>query len=721
MESPLQPVKSRSTLWLVLGVAIAIGLAAIAIALINLDAYLNSQKQWLEETTSRLLARDVSFERIGVSIRGGLGVRLTKPRIGDDPAYSDEAFLSADAIEVRIGLWAALNGEVEIRSATLVAPVLRVQQAKQGWNFDSLGESSARESEAPEVEQDEPGAREILIALFEVSNGTLHYTNSTGESPYSIEAQKIESSASEWRPGESFEFEARAAMHGADSHNTTIVATLHPNDGDGPAVIDLDLKLIAHESAQLIELAPIAALLPADFTARGPLHAELKLTGPTDQLAIEARVDVEEVALSSDAFDKPAGAPLDVQLVGTLNDEALEVSDLVLRAANLSLRSKARLLRTQPATLDFEVHSDQIPMQALGLHRELVPEESVEYEVLKNVRASGRLTLVDGATGKIAFQSSSGFLRGVDYESLAVDIDLEGDRVRAAFRSPKGGIGRFPLAKLELDMLLEGGRLQLERGSVEILGGQLHAKGQTQTLDSVRHSQLEAKLMGARAEALDAVLNPNSKQNAEGLLTARVSLAGRGASWEELKNTLEATGAIRIEEGVLNSVNLAQGAIDAIVGVPGLSAIFSRSLRESNPQIFDSSETEFETIDIGIRLADGVAQTEQIEIRTSGYKIVGQGSITLDGEVDAHAILTFSQSFTKRLGLSGKLLAGVLNPAGLLAIPLRIVGTLPDIETQADPAYIARALQKGLLQDPIGLLLGGADAVLDSRSWLEKR
>jgi uncharacterized protein involved in outer membrane biogenesis len=708
-------VKPRSALWIVLAVLLAAVVGGVIFALENVNAYLRSQKPFVEKTASNLLNREVRFDDIGVSFAGGLGIRLSNPRVGEDAAYSEEAFLAADAIEVTIGIRAALDGDVDIRTVDLVTPVLRLHHLPSGWNFDSLGRSTDdRESEPADELDDEPDARDIVISFLQATNGTVFYTNRLGDVPYTIEATRIEMSAEEWRPGQPFTFDGKAVLHGADSHNTHVSASIHPKPS-GPTQLDLEVKLVAHEAARIIELPPVAALVPEDVRASGPLHASLTLSGPTRALEFDARLDVGQVGITSEAVDKPPESLLDLRLRGKLHDDGpLEVAEFVVRGPQLTAQGSATLERSEPRTLDFQLRSDALPLNSLGLHRELVPPESREFEIFRKLQGSGTLTLAAGekARGTLHLQSDSGFLRGVEYQQGAVDVTLSDGPMQARSRFGAGQVGPLPFSNLAFNLTLDGPRLQLDGGRAELLGGQFTAHGETvRRVGEVRQTSFSARLDGAQAERLDDALRADSKRNAEGKLSAYVDLNGSGSDWEELRSTLAANGAIKIDEGVLHQVNLAKGAVDAIMAIPGLASIFTRKARKQNPEVFDASRTEFEAIDIRFAVADGVAKTDDIEIKTTGYKILGRGEITLLGEVDANALLTFSESVTGKLGRSGKLLGGLTNPAGLLSIPVRLVGTLPNIETKADPAHITRAVGRGLLMDPVKGLMGGATSL----------
>ena len=70
--------------WAILGVLLVALVAIAVLAVSNLSSYLNRNRAWLAEQVGTALGRPVEFDEIGVSLRGGLGARVTNVRIGDD-------------------------------------------------------------------------------------------------------------------------------------------------------------------------------------------------------------------------------------------------------------------------------------------------------------------------------------------------------------------------------------------------------------------------------------------------------------------------------------------------------------------------------------------------------------------------------------------------------------------------------------------------------------
>ena len=67
--------------WIILGVILAAVVGALALALANLNSYLNRNKDWLAVQVENALGRKVTFSEIGVQLFGGFGARIKDLKI----------------------------------------------------------------------------------------------------------------------------------------------------------------------------------------------------------------------------------------------------------------------------------------------------------------------------------------------------------------------------------------------------------------------------------------------------------------------------------------------------------------------------------------------------------------------------------------------------------------------------------------------------------------
>src|SRR5438094_6430715 len=179
--------------WIILGVILAAVVGALALALANLNSYLNRNKDWLAVQVENALGRKVTFSEIGVQLFGGFGARIKDLKIADDPAFSKDDFVKAGDVQVSIHLWPALFGRYEVKRVALVRPEVTIVRTKDGFNYDSIGKRPRAEAPpageptpklppaakppSPEGSRGEKAA--FLVSLVDIEKGQFRYLDRT--------------------------------------------------------------------------------------------------------------------------------------------------------------------------------------------------------------------------------------------------------------------------------------------------------------------------------------------------------------------------------------------------------------------------------------------------------------------------------------------------------------------------------------------------------------
>ncbi len=153
-------------------VVVVILVAVVAIAINNLDAYLNDNKAWIVEQIEAALERPVDFDAVGVSFSRGLAVKVDGFRVGEDKSFGDGDFLNVGEAEVRVALWPALFGKIEVNRISFRDVSLVVIQTDAGLSTDSIGGAETpdgAESQADAQGESGPGAADsFTVALAEI-------------------------------------------------------------------------------------------------------------------------------------------------------------------------------------------------------------------------------------------------------------------------------------------------------------------------------------------------------------------------------------------------------------------------------------------------------------------------------------------------------------------------------------------------------------------------
>jgi hypothetical protein len=128
--------------------------------------------------------------------------------------------------------------------------------------------------------------------------------------------------------------------------------------------------------------------------------------------------------------------------------------------------------------------------------------------------------------------------------------------------------------------------------------------------------------------------------------------------------------------------------------VPGLANLLPASLRSQYSAVFGVGDTVFENMDAKIDIRDGQVQLRDFRLAARDYAVVGEGRYSLDNELDLSTVMTFSQALSDDLVEAAEPMAYLRSAEGRVALPVKLVGAPPDINTIPDLGYIAKAASR---------------------------
>ena len=208
--------------WLIaLGTLVVAAIAAITLVAANLNSFVNEHRDWVASQAEGAMGRPVSFGGVGISLFGGLGVRVAELRIGDDPGFSKEPFLSADGIDLRVAILPALLGNIVVHHVVVRSPAITVVRTSRGLSTDSLG-GGAR-PEKPAAKDELPA---FSVASIDITDGTLHFVDRTATPVATTAVEKLDLRVSNVSVAGPIDLALEAAVLGADRPNVRLTARI---------------------------------------------------------------------------------------------------------------------------------------------------------------------------------------------------------------------------------------------------------------------------------------------------------------------------------------------------------------------------------------------------------------------------------------------------------------------------------------------------------------
>ncbi|MDP6979345.1 MAG: AsmA-like C-terminal region-containing protein [Myxococcota bacterium] len=577
----------------------------LAVAVSNLDSYLNENKGWVEEQIEAALVRPVSFDEAGLSFRSGLGVRVAGFRIGEDADYGEGDFFSVGQASVRVAIWPALFGRIEVTRIALHDVSVVVINDVFGMNTDTLGGAptgaEAAPPPVPAAEEEGSAAIEFTVALAEIRSGKLRYIDRTSDPETEVEIDRLEFTTTDVGLARPLNFRLTGELLGEEEKrsNLEIEGSFGPLPrlANVPTPLDVRFSIDPIRVEGLRQLPGIRDALDPNLPIAGTMRLSGRASGQLESPSFELDLDATDALLSwSEEGRKDRGVPF-----GLAFDVGMVERDVEIRSADLTFAGVAAHL-------------------------------------------AGKVTNLDDPTVDLALEVFDG------------RIDLDG--------------GWTADGNLALDTKLEGIDLGVMTRSLASEGVQV----------------------------------------VDGRLNMSLALSGQGTTVDELLEVVEGAGRASIEGGVLHDINLVEEALVGFTGVPGLSSKLPDKLAKKYPALFNTGNTEFETMEADVEVRDGKIHIDGIQVDVADFALSGDGSLSLVGEIKLGTVLELSESISDALIDEAKPLKHLRGDGGRIEVPIKIKGTLPELSAKPDADVIARKLGAGAAEN---LAEKAIDKVLD--------
>jgi len=374
-----------------LGIAIAIGLAAIAVSLpaFRADRYRERIHQTLEQTLQRRV--DI-LGKVTYSVWNGPGFSIGEVVIHEDPAAGLEPFAYVTSLDATVNPFAMLRGKWEISTIVLNEPRVNLTKLDTGsWNVRPLlvRTTSGIAGNPPEIR-----VRSGRINLkFGETKSVLYFANTDFDLSSSDAGLRLSFTAEPTRtdrPAQGF-----GTLQGSGRY--------HPV-ANKPSQLDLDLELTRSALSEIVTL-----LEGRGAGMRGFLASRAKIQGPLNDLKIDGSARLEEIQrwdlLRAGSGDWP------VRYRGRLDFPGGEL-DLVTQsegdAAPVNFRLRAHRL-LENASWGAITQFNQMPVSAL--------REILQY---LNVALPERVTVEGKLSGVLGYSPNHGLQGIVDLPVASV-------------------------------------------------------------------------------------------------------------------------------------------------------------------------------------------------------------------------------------------------------------------------------------------------------------
>ena len=495
----------------VLAIVVVVLVAAVIILLVNLERLVDSQKDTILARASTALGRSVTVDEIGVGLLGGVGVELGHVSISDDSTFSQEPFVTANKVVVRVKFLPLLRKELQVKRLVLDEPVIRVIRDADGrFNFASLGPAPATgESEsADSVPAANPAKLPLVLAFADIENGTVEFEDRRGGTHMTVD--QIDLAVRNAAMGETASIELAAAIV-SERPDIALEGTVGPIPefkvpGDlasAPVQLKVTVGPVAFENVRKI-LPPRPSSARLEVLDIGDVEGTLEITGTLGALQVS---DAELSASVLGAADKNLTLRAHAGPFDVLHAEGGIPSDLpVAGEVSISPLPLGRLTALFPAAPKAPAKPGAPPRPDLTLEG----EGAVEAKFDGNLSALSANLQADFSQGSVAFGDKFRKPSGVPLRATAT---LAASKEAIVVQKGEITFSNLVLAvDGRVDLAAKGPRLDIRARCPETdLSGWGELVPMLKTYDAGGVLSLDARIVGALA--------PKSRPAVDGTLS----------------------------------------------------------------------------------------------------------------------------------------------------------------------------------------------------------
>ncbi|MGN5110324.1 AsmA family protein [Aeromonas hydrophila] len=376
-------------------------------------------------------------------------------------------------------------------------------------------------------------------------------------------------------------------------------------------------------------------------TLAGTLEGTLKARLDENRQLLEISDAVLAAKLSGDTLPRPQ---MQVKLAGfaraELGKQAVTLSNLVMGVDEALLSGNGSVQLGAVPRVAFDLKGEKLDLDSWLGQPKAAP-----------VAATSGAAAPAGTPAQTAAPAAQALSTQEPDLTALKSVDLAG-RLQLGSLRLKG----LDLSAVDLQLALAGGQLTLKQFSAGVAGGQVTASGVLDARQQPARYQAHKRVQGVDVRPLLQTLAQTDLLEGKGEL--EVEVQGAGLSELALRSRMQGKVNLKLSDGALHGINLAEMIREARATLTGKGA----------DQVKEARKTDFSALTASFRIADGVARSDDIQLFAPALRVKGQGQTALVPETLDFLFLTSVVESSK--GQGGKSVDELKD----ITIPVRIGG-----------------------------------------------
>ncbi|MFQ2250741.1 AsmA family protein [Aeromonas dhakensis] len=658
----------KKIIYILLGLALAAVVAITAlVSLIDPNQFKPQLVDQVRKSTGRELVMEGA---IGWRFWPSLGLSLEKVALRNPAGFAEPDLVRFERGEASVGLLPLLSHRLEIGKVTLSGAHLFIQTkadgssnlsdliktTKQGADASPTGESQPA---APAASDKQPWQISLQgVELQQASALLQDDRNGTVSRLEQLDLNLGQLVVDQWVPvtlaakgaqGELvFELKGQAQLKLAQDESRSELKELSLEGSLKDPVQRLDAFSLKADRLALGEWSSLTLSLQgaqgaADKpTLAGTLEGTFKARLDENRQLLEVSDAVLAAKLSGDALPRPQ---LQVKLAGfaraELGKQNVTLTNLVMGVDDALLSGNGSVQLGAVPRVEFDLKGEKLDLDGwLGQPAKTAP-----------AAASSGAAAPAGTTAQAAAPAAKALSTAEPDLTALKAVDLAG-RLQLGSVRLKG----LDLSAVDLQLALAGGQLTLKPFSAGVAGGKVTASGVLDARQKPARYQAHKRVQGVDVRPLLQTLAQTDLLEGKGDL--EVEVQGAGLSELALRSRMQGKVNLKLSDGALHGINLAEMIREARATLTGKGA----------DQVKEARKTDFSAFTASFRIADGVAQSDDIQLFAPALRVKGQGQTALVPETLDFLFLTSVVESSK--GQGGKTVDELKD----ITIPVRIGG-----------------------------------------------
>ncbi len=417
------------------------------------------------------------------------------------------------------------------------------------------------------------------------------------------------------------------------------------------------------------ELAGWEQIIPLlqGYDLSGGLEVHARIQGKMDKLpTINGSLSLAGVGAVLPSIPKPI---TDLNANISFTGDQAELAETTLNLGNSQIHMSAQVQKFTPPTLTYRLSAPDLWLADLQASNSASSSAGKRAEVLQKVKSQGRIGMKNGSLSyQGSFSSAQGTVSDIDYTDLQTAISLT-DQV-ATIKDLK----------------------------LRVFDGLFQANGRYNLRESPPQFTLAPRIQGLNLTQFFRIILSAAQQHIQGRANLGLQLAGSGEEWRTIEPSLRGKGRAVVVQGALLNINIAEGVLSGVTGIPGLSLLVSPRVRDKYPEIFATQNTNFDQLKGTVTISNGKVHIDDLVVAAVDWTMRGKGWFGFDQTLDFRARLTMSQGLSNDIVDDIKEAKYIVNNQGRLEIPFALAGTLPRVKPKPDLAYVGQLLQRAALR-----------------------